>query len=221
MNTTGLAKLTMPLPADFSIEKDVLEILEVASTRLGNGHEGAKRFIANAIALLATKIGRAHGLAGEARRDNTLSCRQMQRICEYIDQHIEQPIEVTELADVVNRSSAHFSRIFKRTLGVTPHAYVTQRRITLAGRLLVETNLAMCDIALRCGFSDQAHFARRFRSSMGTKPTSWRRAMGDKEKAVDLENQGREAEALRARLLNAHKPPVLSPSQIAHAIAQI
>jgi AraC-like DNA-binding protein len=171
---------------DFAIEKEVLEILEVAKFRLGNFQDTAQRSIANAISILTSEIHRASGSNWCKRGDDTLPFRQVQRICEYIDQHIDAPIGVAELARVVSRSSAHFSRKFKRTLGLPPHTYVSQRRIALASKLLVKTDLPMVEIALQCGFADQAHFSRRFRELTGLKPTSWRRAMGDKEKAVAL-----------------------------------
>ncbi|MBV8134055.1 MAG: helix-turn-helix transcriptional regulator [Deltaproteobacteria bacterium] len=202
MFTSEAEKVSLPFQAntalsspagrpDFPVEKEVLEILEVASIRLGDSHGNAKRSITDAISFLAAKIQHAPELTSRKCAGATLSFRQVRRIREYIDQHIDQRIEVATLGFVVGRSTSHLSRLFKHTLGLAPHAYLTQRRIALACKLLGETDLAMCEIALRCGFSDQAHFSRSFRRSMGVNPTSWRRAIADNERAVTLEGPAR------------------------------
>jgi AraC family transcriptional regulator len=157
---------------DFSIQKEVLAILEVARIRLGSSQDAARGAIAEAISALASGLPRD---VGAVRAPDTLSSRQVLRINEHIDRYIDQPIGVADLSQIVGNSPAHFARRFKRTLGMTPHAYVMQWRIAFASKLLAETDLAMCDIALRCGFCDQAHFARRFRSLTGVRPTIWRR----------------------------------------------
>ena len=97
------------------------------------------------------------------------------RVLEYIDRHIGEPIRVCDMRGLVYRSEAHFLRLFKRRFGLSPHAYVLRRRIELASQLMIESNIGLSQIALKCGFQDQAHFCRRFRDHTGTTPAAWRR----------------------------------------------
>jgi AraC-like DNA-binding protein len=85
-------------------------------------------------------------------------------------------VVIREIADYVALSSSHFSRAFKRSLGSSPNAYVTERRVELALRMMASTQKSLTEIALACGFSDQPHFTRTFRRVVGMSPGVWRRA---------------------------------------------
>jgi AraC family transcriptional regulator len=101
---------------------------------------------------------------------------QARKVRDYIDAHIKGPIRVADLSALIHRSEAHFSRAFKRTFGVSPHAFLIQCRLELAAQLMLDTGLCLSDVALRCGFADQAHLCKHFRHSTGQTPAAWRRA---------------------------------------------
>jgi AraC-like DNA-binding protein len=101
---------------------------------------------------------------------------QARKVRDYIDSHIGGPILVADLCALIDRSEAHFSRSFKRTFGESPHAFVIWRRLELAARYMLQTDASLSDIALRCGFTDQAHLCKHFRQSTGQTPAAWRRA---------------------------------------------
>jgi AraC family transcriptional regulator len=103
---------------------------------------------------------------------------QAREVRDYIDAHITGPVRVADLCALIQRSEAHFSRSFKRTFGESPHSFVVRRRLELAARYMLTTDAPLSDIALRCGFSDQAHFGRHFRQAAGQTPAAWRRAHG-------------------------------------------
>lgn len=103
---------------------------------------------------------------------------QVRRIQDYVDRNITEPIKVSELCALVNRTPSHFSRTFKRTVGVSPHAYVLRRRIQLASQLLAGSEMPLSEVALNCGFGDQSHLSNRFREHSGMTPAAWRRAHG-------------------------------------------
>jgi AraC family transcriptional regulator len=101
---------------------------------------------------------------------------QARRVLEHIDRNITGRVVVADLCALVQRSEAHFSRSFKHTFGRSPHAFVIQRRVELAAQYMLETESRLSDIALECGFVDQAHLCKHFRRVMGESPAAWRRA---------------------------------------------
>jgi AraC family transcriptional regulator len=101
---------------------------------------------------------------------------QVRRILEYINDHIADRILVADLCTVLELSEAHFSRSFRLTFGEPPHAFMSRRRLELAAHHMVHSDASLSEIALLCGFSDQAHLCRRFRQVSGQTPAAWRRA---------------------------------------------
>ena len=113
-----------------------------------------------------------HGLLG----NGGISPGMLGCVCDYIETHLEGNIGLQELADIAGLSTSHFGRAFKQSKGVTPHRYLTQRRVERALELLAGTELAFSEIAIAAGFADQSHFCRQFRSVMGTTPSTYRRS---------------------------------------------
>ena len=100
----------------------------------------------------------------------------MRRVREYVDVHLSESITLATLAAVAGLSMHHFAREFKQSLGVTPHHYLTQKRVERAQEMLVQTELSLSEIAYATGFSDQSHLARHFRHMLGTTPREFRRS---------------------------------------------
>ena len=100
---------------------------------------------------------------------------QVRMVRDYIDSHIARRVLVADLCALVQRSDAHFSRSFKRTFGESPHAFLVRRRLELATQCMLTSDASLSDIALRCGFSDQAHLSKHFRQYAGQTPSVWRR----------------------------------------------
>jgi AraC family transcriptional regulator len=73
-------------------------------------------------------------------------------------------------------SVAHFSRAFRRTVGVAPHSWLIEQRIVLSKERLRDDRLSLTDIAADCGFCDQSHFTHHFTRIVGVSPGAWRRA---------------------------------------------
>src|ERR1700723_402889 len=153
----------------------VISLLETAVGQLHNQVHPAQGSLLEATSLLRQQIdppiakevpdGRGRLLAWQARK-----------VCDYIDSHITRPVLIADLCALVQRSEAHFSRTFKRTFGESPHSFVVRRRVELAAQYMLSTDASLSDIALRCGFTDQAHLCKHFRHAVGHTPAAWRRA---------------------------------------------
>lgn len=100
---------------------------------------------------------------------------QARRALAHIEENLGSKIAIRELAGLVAFSKSHFSRAFKRSLGLSPMAYVTRRRVERAKIMMVSTDAQLTDIALACGFADQSHLNRSFRRVVGMSPGVWRR----------------------------------------------
>jgi AraC family transcriptional regulator len=100
---------------------------------------------------------------------------QVRKVRDYVDAHITGTVLIADLSALIQRSEAHFSRSFKRTFGESPHAFLVRRRVELAAQYMLTTHAPLSDIALRCGFSDQAHLCKQFRQAAGQTPAAWRR----------------------------------------------
>jgi transcriptional regulator of acetoin/glycerol metabolism len=103
-----------------------------------------------------------------------LSAGAMRRVQEYMKAHLGESVDLSMLAGVAGLSVHHFARQFKQSIGVTPHHYLTQKRVERARQMLAQTDLSLSEIAYATGFSDQSHLARHFRQMLGTTPREFR-----------------------------------------------
>ncbi|MHB8885088.1 MAG: helix-turn-helix transcriptional regulator [Methylovirgula sp.] len=110
------------------------------------------------------------------RPSKGLDPRRLQRVLDFIDDHLEDHITIGILAETACLSPFHFARAFKAAAGVPPHQYLSERRVQFAKALLVKGELRLVDIALACGFSSQANFSRAFRQATGMAPGQFRAA---------------------------------------------
>lgn len=102
-----------------------------------------------------------------------LSKWRLARVTEYIDEHLHTELSLRELSDLVGINRMHFVAQFKAATGITPHAYVLQRRIRAARPLLLGRTLSVEAVALAVGFRSPAHFANVFRKLVGETPSHW------------------------------------------------
>jgi AraC family transcriptional regulator len=108
-------------------------------------------------------------------RPGGLAHWRTKRALAYIEAHLGTKIDSAEVADCVALSKSHFSRAFKQSVGCSPMAYVSARRIERAKLMMISTRERLSDIALACGFADQSHLNRYFRRIVGITPGVWRR----------------------------------------------
>lgn len=106
----------------------------------------------------------------EAQRDRL----RIERVLTWIHRNFHHPIRLAPLCDIVHISESQLQRVFKRSTHMSISQYVTRLRIGRACQQLVRTDRSMDDIAAACGFSDSAHFSRKFKDIMRQPPTHYR-----------------------------------------------
>lgn len=101
--------------------------------------------------------------------------KRMHRVLAYIDEHLDEQLDLVTLAEVAHFSSFHFHRIFSAWVGETFGDYVRRRRVEVAAiRLASQPNTKILNVALSVGFGSAEAFSRAFSKRFGCSPTSWR-----------------------------------------------
>lgn len=92
----------------------------------------------------------------------------------YICSNYSEPMQVAELADQVGLSRTYFSKLFFKETGQTPSEYLMDVRINKAKEMLSLDKISVSEAAEQCGFVNDSHFIRVFRSKTGQTPASFR-----------------------------------------------
>jgi AraC-like DNA-binding protein len=99
----------------------------------------------------------------------------LRRARDHADRHYDEPLDLETLAGVAGISKYHFQRLFKATYGITPAAYLSERRVARAQDLLRATNLTVTEVCHMVGFSSLGSFSSRFRDLVGETPSEFQR----------------------------------------------
>ncbi|SDD07905.1 AraC family transcriptional regulator [Bradyrhizobium brasilense] len=109
------------------------------------------------------------------RSPERLSMAQLQRVTEYIQEHLGMNIALNDLAAVAGLSRTSFIRRFKASWHETPDRFLWRARIRRAQELLASSQLPITHIAMACGFSSQGHLSIAFKRETGVTPSTFRR----------------------------------------------
>jgi AraC family transcriptional regulator len=99
---------------------------------------------------------------------------RLRRVTELVHAEIEDELSLDKMAEVAGLSTAHFSLMFRRSTGESPHQFVLRHRVERAKEMLRARDARVLDVAVACGFKTQQHFARVFRRICGASPTEYR-----------------------------------------------
>ena len=153
-------------------------LLQVLRFEQASGFDSGRLFLDGIEQALAAHLVSHYRAREPGRRLRTggLSPSCAKRVVDYIRSHLDGTLSLEALAACAGYSPAHFSRAFRETFQVTPHAFVLDRRIERATELLARPDHSLLDVAQLTGFQTQQHFSRVFRQRIGISPGAFRHA---------------------------------------------
>ena len=105
----------------------------------------------------------------ELQRPDSLPPQALTQVATLLEQNLNETPQLSQLMNLANCSEGHLIRSFKQHFGLTPHAYLINRRIQHSQKLLKQ-GMDIVDVAQQLAFSDQAHFQRTFKRLTATTP---------------------------------------------------
>lgn len=101
---------------------------------------------------------------------------RINRVCQYVEQHYTETIDISTMADLASMTIPAFSRYFKRMTHLTFTDFVNEYRVNQARRLLYSAR-TVADVGSAVGFNNLSHFNKTFRSVTGQTPSAYRKAL--------------------------------------------
>jgi AraC family transcriptional regulator len=154
-------------------------VLHMALALLSEVREGSADhlYAESMAAVLAAHLLKRHSTSRRLPRDFAygLSRSELRTVTELVRERLASGPSVEEMAGAVGMSYHHFSRLFRRSTGLSPYQYVIQKRVEKAQELLLGTSLPAGEIARLSGFAHQGHLARHFGRLVGVSPGTFRR----------------------------------------------
>jgi AraC-like DNA-binding protein len=149
----------------FSVTPPLLSFLQFVEKQLEHQVDsGIETSILNVFCMLLEQQGTAQPLDPRIRTVQAM-----------ITEQLDQPLTITELSKIAYLSPTQFKKLFKESLGMSAHKYITQHRMEKAKALLTHTDLPVRLIAERVGYSDLSAFSRRFSMHFGISPREFSR----------------------------------------------
>jgi AraC family transcriptional regulator len=152
-------------------------LMTAVNIERASGFPSGQLFLQSIEVALAAVLVHTYSLSMKGSRPvkGGLSDVGRRNVVDFVRSRISEDISLADMAAVTGVSITHFSHIFKKSMGKSPHQFVLQQRVQYAKELLLSLNLRVIDIALASGFKTQQHFARIFRRMCGLSPTEYQR----------------------------------------------
>ena len=161
----------LPQFLDEDITQSGIQLLEALQCNVGS-----QVMFESFARIFLTKLISKYGLqAEEYEFSKSFTAQHYKQVLDYIAINYGQNILLEDMATQAGLSPSHFSRLFKQTIGHSPYQFLMAYRIEQAKKMLDNPNQLMVDVALSCGFSDQAHFSRVFKKIEGLTPKEYRK----------------------------------------------
>ena len=142
---------------------------------LASREQGSGLIFESLARVFLVKLIQKYGLKEEAYAfSKSFTARHYKSVLDFVAQNYGKSILVEDLARESALSPSHFAQLFKRTIGLSPMQFVMIYRVEQARKKLAQSDTPLIDIALSCGFADQAHFSRQFKQVQGETLTQYR-----------------------------------------------
>ena len=160
----------------YHMEQDVLRLFSQVNEELTSRQAYYPEIVSAMLREFIFRLRRRHPRMDEAtvtrsHRLDTLS--DMQQLLTYIDEHYGEDLTLASAAEKMNLSESHFSRTFKKLVGLNYVTYLNAVRIEQAAGLIRDSGKKITDIALSCGFGNIRSFNRTFKEYTGYTPTQF------------------------------------------------
>jgi AraC family transcriptional regulator len=146
---------------------------------LSSGTLGKSKRVADLAQLIASFLAEKYTDRASEKPDfrGGLPIRQLRKVEDHVHENLAEDISVEALAELVDLSPFHFSRVFKHATGMSPLQFVTRERITYAQQLIRETARSIIDIGMEVGYTSPSYFTKVFRRVTGVRPTDFRSSL--------------------------------------------
>jgi AraC family transcriptional regulator len=151
-------------------DRTLLEIARRLAIESRTGHASGLRLWNDAANGFINRLVLAYTRVADGPPRGRLGLKALRKIRDYVHANLAEPIEVSDLASLAGRSPFHFTRIFARSIGVTPHRYVVHLRLQAAIDR-IRNGMSLAQVAADTGFSDQSHLSRWIRRVHGIPPS--------------------------------------------------
>ncbi len=169
---------TIEIVPQFLVRDPVIEsIVTQLAVEARSGAPSGLLYAESACEFLAYHLVQRHSSLSKSPGQSLggLPAHRLKVIRSYIEENLGNPISLRELAGLARVSVRHFERAFRQSLGVPPHRYVLERRVSAARDLLLsQPNLPIEAIARQLGFSSSSHLSAAFSRRMGCSPAAFR-----------------------------------------------
>ena len=99
------------------------------------------------------------------------------RVINYVRNHYNEEITLTDMADMIEITPEYLSRLFNQEMKINFNSFVKNFRISMAKRLLMNTNYQIAEVAEKTGFHDSKYFNKVFKSVCGLTPSEYKKEM--------------------------------------------
>ena len=177
----AIAPLIVITPESFpSTHGKIRELLiEIKNEYLSSSSSFSEAIIYSHLLEIIALIGRNYTRKSETRAVHVMIkqeeyMKKFIEICNYIDEHCSEDLNLDDIANMSGFSKFYFSRMFRQFTNVSFYKYVNMKRIAKASELLTEPQNSITDVAINCGFSSLSSFIRMFKIIKGCTPTEFR-----------------------------------------------
>jgi len=162
--------------ADNLFDARLRALVEAVNAERIAGFPSGRLFLDSVEQALAVALVNGYAVRHRSVRTHRggLGSARLRRVKEFVHAKMEDELTLCEMAQSVELSTAHFSRMFRKSTGESPHHFVLRHRVERAKEMLPAAEARVLDVAVACGFKTQQHFARVFRRMCGVSPTEYR-----------------------------------------------